>query len=140
MKNKKTHRLVILILFNLSILGVALLYNLLFEEKLLTVFSVGCAFKNAFGIYCPGCGGSRSLNALLNFRLLRSFIYYPAIPYTAAVILLFDIDLLFALIKGRGLCGRFYYKAFLGVPIIIMANFLLKNILLLAFGVDLLNT
>ena len=137
MSEKRQRRLFILIIMNVAILAVSLFYNLLFEKKLLSVFSEGCAFKNIFGFYCPGCGGSRALNALLNFRFLRSFIYYPAILYTALLILVIDIRLFISVIKDNECIKGFKYKLFIGVPIIIMASFLIKNMLLLC-GIDLL--
>ena len=137
MSEKRRKRLFILIIMNAAILAVSLFYNLLFEKKLLSVFSEGCAFKNIFGFYCPGCGGSRSLNSLLNFRPLRSFLYYPAIPYTSVLLLMIDARLLISVIKDNDCIKRFNYKLFIGVPIIIMANFFIKNILLL-FGIDII--
>lgn len=127
----------IFILLNFSILAISVFYNFLFEEKLLSVFSDGCAFKNLFGFYCPGCGGSRSLNALLSLRLWRSFLYYPAIPYTAFLVLVIDIRLLFSIIKKKDFLSSFRYNLFIGVPIIIMLNFFIKNAFLLV-GTDIL--
>ena len=138
MSRTQKSRLLFFIILNLSIFAVSLFYNFLFEEKLLKVFSEGCAFQNLFGIFCPGCGGSRSLNALLNFKPLKSLFYYPAIPYTSLLILIIDVRLLISLIKktdGRVGIG---YKPFVVIPILIMANFLVKNLFLLGFDIDLL--
>ena len=133
---KTRKRLIIfLVAFNSSILLISLLYNLVFEEKMLEVFRSGCVFLNLFGYYCPGCGGSRSLNALLNFNIIKSFIYYPAIPYTALLILDLDIRALISVIKNENLVKGFRYYSFVGVPIIIMLNFLVRNILLY-FGIN----
>ena len=126
---------IFLVAFNSSVLLISLLYNFIFEEKLLEVFRSGCVFLNLFGYYCPGCGGSRSLNALLNLNILKSFIYYPAIPYTALLILDLDIRLLLSVIKNENKVKGFCYYAFLGIPIIIMLNFFIRNILLY-FGID----
>ena len=124
-----------LVAFNSSILLISLLYNLVFEEKMLEVFRSGCVFLNLFGYYCPGCGGSRSLNALLNFNIIKSFIYYPASPYTALLILDLDIRALISVIKNENFVKGFRYYSFVGVPVIIMLNFLVRNILLY-FGIN----
>ena len=50
------------------------------EEKI-----IFCIFKERFHLYCPGCGGSRSLLALLTFDPVRSFIYFPALPITVLI-------------------------------------------------------
>ena len=138
MQKREKKRILLFILLNGSILAVSLFYNFLFEQKLLSVFSEGCEFKNLFGFFCPGCGGSRSLNALLNFKLIRSFLYFPAIPYTSFLILIIDIKLFLSIIKGDGAKYSIGYKPFVLIPVIIMLNFIIKNILLLGFGIDLL--
>ena len=42
-----------------------------------------CAFHSLTGYYCPGCGGTRSLIALLEGKVILSLFYHPLILYTA---------------------------------------------------------
>ena len=44
---------------------------------------VPCIFYSAFGLYCPGCGGTRAVSALLHGQILTSFICHPLVLYTA---------------------------------------------------------
>lgn len=134
MFGKRKNNIIFFTLLNISVLTVSLIYNLVFEEKMLEVFRSGCVFFNLYGYYCPGCGGSRSLNALLNFNLIKSFIYYPAIPYAALLILDIDIRLLVSIIRGENKVSGFRLYSFVGIPIIIMLNFFVRNILL-RFGI-----
>ncbi|RVU02129.1 DUF2752 domain-containing protein [Mucilaginibacter limnophilus] len=49
-----------------------------------------CPFKYITGIDCPGCGFQRSVVALLNGQLSRSFeLYPPALPLLLVLIYLF---------------------------------------------------
>ena len=41
----------------------------------------GCAFRSATGFYCPGCGGTRAVDALLSGHIIKAFIYHPFVPY-----------------------------------------------------------
>ena len=138
MSKTRKNFIFLFIILNSSILLVSLLYNLLFEQKLLEVFRSGCVFLNTFGLYCPGCGGSRSLHFLLNFDLIKSFIYYPAIPYTAALILEADVRILISIIKEKNNLIRMKKAEFILIPVIIMLNFFVRNILLF-FGVVYIN-
>lgn len=43
----------------------------------------GCGFKHLIGLPCPGCGATRSLAALAQFDLLRSFLLNPLVSVVA---------------------------------------------------------
>ena len=89
------------------------------------------------GFYCPGCGGSRSLSALLDFKFIKSFIYYPPILITSFILLYTDIRILISLIKKEKKIRGVSYRIFLVIPYAVIAQFVIKNLLLL-FGIDLL--
>lgn len=44
------------------------------------IISQGCSFKTKFHIYCPGCGGTRALKALLQFHPIKSFVKPQTLP------------------------------------------------------------
>lgn len=132
MKLLKNKNAIIFLILNSSVLIISLLYNFLFKEKLIG----DCVFLDTFGFYCPGCGGSRSLNALLSFNLYKSFIYYPPILITSFIILYVDVKLLTAAVKLNDK-SNINPNVFLIIPVIIVLNFVIRNILLL-FGIDIL--
>ena len=127
-KDRKKH-LFSLIILNLSLLLVSFIYNILFERG-----KIGnCQFYQAFGLYCPGCGGSRSLNALLNFSFIKSFVYYPPIIITSLLILYIDTRLILSLFSLRRY--KFNPKILLIIPLSIIVSFIIRYILL-GFGID----
>ena len=133
MKILKNKNLLALVIINIGVLCASLIYNQLFKGG-----HIGqCAFLDTFGFYCPGCGGSRSLFALLNFDLVKSFIYYPPILITTIILLYVDIRLFISFIHRSENFPRISYKIFLIIPIAIIANFLIRDILLFS-GIDLL--
>lgn len=42
----------------------------------------GCVIYRTTGIWCPACGGTRSVLALLRGDLIQSFLYHPIVPYS----------------------------------------------------------
>ena len=128
--------LYILIFLNFSLLLFGIFYTAFFFEKG-DAGEFSCAFKSYFGLYCPGCGGSRSLYHFLRFEFFKSFIYYPPIIIGALVILDYDARLIITLIKKScALTDRFKYYTFILIPISIVINFILRNLLLILFKID----
>lgn len=67
------------------LMGTVLLLYLVIK---ITGFPIGnyvvpCVFYKATGLYCPGCGGTRAVFALLHGHIIRSFLYHPFVPYVA---------------------------------------------------------
>ena len=42
---------------------------------------IPCLFHELTGFYCPGCGGTRAVLALLAGHPVLSFLYHPLVPY-----------------------------------------------------------
>ena len=138
MKNSALRKnLYILIFLNLSLTIFAVAYTLYFNLTKGTEHEIKCAVQSAIGIYCPGCGGSRSLDAFLRFDFLRSLYYYPAIPVAAVLVLIYDVRLILSLVKKttKYTSGLKFYS-FISIPIIIILTFILRNILLFCFKID----
>jgi hypothetical protein len=91
----------------------------------------GCRFKEATGLYCPGCGGTRSARALLSGHIIKSVIYHPFVPYCIFLWILYEGSHLLEMLhvpRIKGMKFRDIY-AYIGVYILLI-NFLLKNFLL----------
>ncbi len=98
-----------------------------------------CRFRDAFHMYCPGCGGTRAVKALLAGDVLKSFLYNP-VP----ICLLLDCILIILTIGLEHLTGqknrylRLRFLMNLGLLIIIVMLFVIRNYLLLYCGIDVL--
>ncbi len=129
--------LAVLILSHIAALAVSVAYTLLFvgtEGGDAGIFA--CRFKELFNLYCPGCGGSRSLYYFLTFDFVRSFIYCPAILVTVVILLDIDVRAVIAFVKDDlAVLKRFHSWAFIIIPAVLLLNFAVRNILLL-HGVD----
>jgi len=58
-----------------AIIFVIVFLRFIDPEKSLTLFK--CPFNLLTGLYCPGCGSTRSLHHLLNGRLFTAFSFNP---------------------------------------------------------------
>lgn len=98
-----------------------------------------CFINQYFGIYCPGCGGSRALKALLEGKIIESFCYHPIVLYTVVIYLVFMISQTLHLINPAKVKGIHFHNWFLyGALVVIVINVLVKNILKFYFGFYLL--
>ena len=133
-KYNSAYVFLIYLLCHILVIGASLLARYLLLDGAL---SYDCVFLKTFSLYCPGCGGTRALAALLELNILKSFILYPPLLITVGFIIYIDILGVISLIK------RSYepIKSFKGgltviIPISIMLFFILRNILKIS-GIDL---
>ncbi len=65
-----------------------------------------CPVYRYTGYICMGCGGTRSLRALMSGQLAASILYYPAVPYALFVYLAYMLShtaaLVVAAVQGKG--------------------------------------
>lgn len=98
-----------------------------------------CGFKRRFGLYCPGCGGSRALEELLKFDIVNSLRLNP-------IVLLLFITLIFLTVtyvlekkktgnKNYSLIRRNYLVIFLVFWLVFS---IIRNILLIFFDIDMI--
>lgn len=86
-----------------------------------------CLFHQLTGLYCPGCGGQRSIHALLHGHVLT------AISYNLLFVLLLPllVYFMFMFISGRKYAASsFIYKAgfSIAVAIFVVSFWILRNI------------
>lgn len=98
-----------------------------------------CVLYTYFGLYCPGCGGTRAFISLLHGHFLQSLWYHPLVPYSALLFGVFMLTQALArLTRFRYFHGLSFHNWYLYVAIgIVGANFIIKNVLLLVWGIAL---
>lgn len=99
-----------------------------------------CIFQAVTGLYCPGCGGTRAVKYLLTGQIAKSLQYHPLVLYTVVIVTLEAVSAVIAKKTGRPERYLGHEKAwiYLGVGIILV-NWIVKNYLLVAKGIDLLS-
>ncbi len=99
-----------------------------------------CVFHKWTGYYCPGCGGTRAVKALLRGDVIGSFFYHPVVLYGAVLygwyMLSHTVEYLS---KGRLRISMPYTEKYLyGAVFIILIQWILKNGVKIIWGIDLL--
>lgn len=98
-----------------------------------------CHFHELTGLYCPGCGGTRAALALLRGEILNSLRYHPIVLYGCFTALPYLVkNTLYLLTRGRVKPMAFRMWMAYGAAAIIAGNVILKNLLYLATGIDIL--
>lgn len=99
----------------------------------------GCRIRDVYHVYCPCCGGTRSVEALLNLHFLQSLYYNPIV-----VLIIADIITVFLLriLQKTNLHREPHYKIKIilnsAILIIWLIFSLMRNILLIFFQIDML--
>ena len=125
-----------------TVLGVIAAYFLFcsITEFQLTRHLAPCFFHAMTGLYCPGCGGTRAVLLFLHGNFLKSFLYHPIVIYTVLVGGYFMISQTIGRIAKKEFRFVLHYHDWMlwVAMILIIANFFIKNLFLLVWGIDLL--
>lgn len=106
----------------------------------LPILAIPCLLRTFTGYYCPGCGGTRAVYALLHLQLWRSFGYHPMVPYVAAVYVWFMVSQTIEKISHHKLrIGMKWNPVWLWIALVILlVNVLVKDGALFFFHIDLM--
>jgi len=95
-----------------------------------------CVFATYLQMYCPGCGGTRAVEALLHGHILESVWYHPIVLYTVFVFGGFMLTQGLERLGVRYVRGWKYHDWHLyGAVIVLVCNFLFKNLLRWIWGI-----
>ena len=98
-----------------------------------------CIFHELTGLYCPGCGGTRALKALLRGDVVLSFLYHPLVLYCVFVAAIFFVSYMIYWKTKKPQFHLYLDNNWIyGGLIILIVNFLVKNYLLIVKGIDIL--
>ena len=132
-------------LLTAPLIGAALFFLYICIIERLPSGSGDCVFHLATHMYCPGCGGTRAVKLLLTGHPLLSLRAHPAVLFTAAPLLYYYMKCWIrflqnrrAVLQGNGvrITIRLYFL-FVTLAVILLF-FILRNILLVSFDIDLL--
>lgn len=121
----------------LAVPFLAVLIYWLYRRFLLPIWPFrGCIWDLFFGFYCPGCGGTRAVEALLQGKIRESFCYHPIVLYGVVLYCVFMGTHVLARITGGKVKGiRFHNWYLYGAVILILINCLVRNVLRIRFDI-----
>ena len=98
-----------------------------------------CAFLETVGLYCPGCGMTRAITAMLGGHFLTALRAHPGAVVLAVYLAWLDLSLGLAAFGRRPFrFGRLESGWLISVGAVTVVWAILRNILLVVYGYDLL--
>ena len=96
----------------------------------------GCWFYRTWQVYCPGCGGTRAVEALARGDLLTALRSNPAVPYLAVTVGAYLLSQTVWRLRRRTGWVLRYHPGWMYLLLAILAvNCLVRNLLWLGFGI-----
>ncbi|MCM1540093.1 MAG: DUF2752 domain-containing protein [Blautia sp.] len=112
--------------------AVALYYGVILERFRMPP----CVLDTYLHIYCPGCGGTRAVGALLQGNILESVWYHPIVLYTVIIFGGFMLTQSLERLGVKHIRGWKYHDWHLyGALVVVACNFLMKNLLRWVLGI-----
>ena len=125
--------------FGLIALFLFIIAVILIKANLIELPITDCMFFQLTGFYCPGCGGTRALIALLHFQLIDSLIYHCFVTYVVICYLVFMVIHTVHLISRRKIKTITFHMRYVVIGIILLiAQLIIKNGLVLLFDYHLI--
>lgn len=96
-----------------------------------------CGFYQLTGYYCPGCGGTRAVVALLHLHILQSLRCHPLVLYTTVILGTFWIGKTLEIAIGRERHRMRLKPVYLYIALaLVLIQWIIKNGLLYARGIS----
>jgi len=101
--------------------------RLYFYQSLFSLWP--CAFRELTGLYCPACGSTRAVGALMRFSVMESLRYNP-VPVLAAALLFFIWcrALVNVAVFRRERSYRFFFAPFYGILAVSLVLCVARNL------------
>lgn len=126
----------------LAICAVGLIIYLVLHKLDISITQLNpspCVLYTFFGIYCPGCGGTRAIEYLLQGDFLSSFIYHPVVPYTAVLMGCYLVSHTLSIMTKGKIKAMLFRPIYLYIMLaVIVLQWIVKNALIFTSGLYLI--
>lgn len=120
------------------LIPIAILVLVIYKCLILRYFGkwIFCMASDVIGYYCPGCGGTRAIYALIKGDVIHALWYHPLVPYCAFIYLGYLITNWLEWFEVKFIKGWKFHNWYIWVGLSILGiNFIVKNILRLRYGI-----
>lgn len=109
------------------------------DIRLAEDLALNCLLHEISGYYCPGCGGTRAVDALAHGKLMQSLFYHPVVPYAAALLVVYIISHIIGILSKERVKSMQFRPIYFYIMIgIVLIQCIVKNAVLFFWGVSLL--
>ncbi len=98
--------------------------------------SVGCPVKRVLHLYCPGCGGTRAVGALLRGDLLTSVRSNPLVMWGLVLCVWQYIRMVRSYLRRDVECFHIPTWSWISLIVLIIGFFVVRNLLLVFVSYD----
>lgn len=115
-----------------------LIKNCIFPDLVIIEVMRPCYINQLTGFFCPGCGGSRSVAALVHGRFLVCAVNFPLTAYAAIMYVWFMVSQTIQRISHNRLkVGLRWRNSYLWIALgILIVHFVCKNIFYVVTGIQ----
>ncbi len=96
----------------------------------------GCALSRVTHLYCPGCGGTRAVAALLRGDLVRCLRANPLVAWVGGCALWLYVRAWIALWRRKPETVRIPAWTWIGLVVLALGLLVVRNVLMIGFGYD----
>lgn len=123
---------------SLAVFILLLWKRMMFPDVVVSKVMRPCVLHTLTGYFCPGCGGTRSVEALFQGKFLVCAANYPLTAYAAAMFVWFMVSHTIERIsRGRFRIGLPWKNSYLWIALcILVIHFVVKNIIYMVTGMD----
>ena len=125
-------------LFFIVIAGVTVIKRIFFPDFDVVKEMIPCVVYSLTGYYCPGCGGTRSVVALLHGNFIKCIVNFPMVAYCAVVYGWFMISHTVEKLSRQKIpVGMKYHHGWIYISLVVLiAHWILKNVYYIYTGSD----
>jgi hypothetical protein len=110
-----------------------------FDIHLIGNLSGHCVLYETTGYYCPGCGGTRAVDALLRGHWWKSLFFHPVVVYTTVILIVYSISHTLNIITREKVPALMFKPGYFYVMIgIILLQWIIKNAILFFLGIHIM--
>lgn len=96
----------------------------------------GCLLHDWFKLYCPLCGGTRAVDAILHFRFAESMRANPVVVLLIFAFLICDLIVFLQLLMKKERILKIPKYAWIVLLVALVLYGILRNVLLIGFEID----
>ena len=121
-----------------GLLAAALLFPLYVRlaRSLSGLTASGCFLHDRLFLYCPLCGGTRAVEALLRLQFAEAFSYNPLVVVGIVIFLVLDVIALIRLFRGKENLYPIPGWAWVAGAVLLVCYGVLRNYLMIRHGYD----